>query len=78
MHSRNVLLLVTIGITTFCLNSIATTMHTAFCIATHGYLFFPFELRNVIQKFKSTNVIIIDEMSMMTSNMLCIVELRFK
>jgi len=64
----------TIGITTFCLSSIATIVHIAFCIATHGY----FEPHNVIQKLESTNVIVIDEMSMMTSNMLCIVELRFK
>jgi primosomal protein N' len=61
MHGKNVLLLVTISNTTFCLNAIATTMHIAFCIATHGYLFVPFELHNVIQNLKSTNVIIIDD-----------------
>jgi len=70
IHGKNVLLLVTIRIATFCFSSIATIIHIAFCIATHGYLFIPFELHNVKQKFKSTNVIIIDEMLMMTSNML--------
>jgi hypothetical protein len=65
MEGKNVLLLVTIGITTFCLSSIATSMDTAFCIATHGYVFVPFEPHNGIQKLKSTNVIIIDGMLMM-------------
>jgi hypothetical protein len=50
------------------------TTHTAFRIPTCEYLLVLLEPHNVKEKLKSTNVIVIDEMSMMTNNMLCIVE----
>jgi hypothetical protein len=74
MHGKNVLLLVTTCVATLFLSAFVITMHTAFCIPTCGYLLVFPEPHNVKKKLKSTNVIIIDEMLMMTNNMLCIVE----
>ncbi len=69
MHDKSMLLSTTIGVVAHCSNSTTTTMHTAFGIPTSGYLFVPFEPHIVIDKLKYINVIIIDEMSIMTNNM---------
>jgi hypothetical protein len=69
MHDKNMLLSMTISVATHCLSSTTTTMHTAFGIPTRGYIFVLLEPHNVIDKLKSRNVIIIDEMSIMTNNM---------
>lgn len=74
MHGKNVLLSVTTSATTLFLSASIITVHIAFCIPTCGYLLVLLEPQNVKEKLKSTNIIIIDEMSMMTNNMLCIVE----
>jgi hypothetical protein len=69
MHDKNMLLSRTIGVVAHCSSSTTTTMHIAFGLPTRGYLFVLLEPDNVIDKFKSINVIIIDEMSIMTNNM---------
>jgi len=69
MHGKNVSL--STCVVGFHLNLIPTTMYNVIYIPTCGYLFILLELHNAIEKLKSTNVIIIDEMSMMTSTMLC-------
>jgi hypothetical protein len=56
----------------------ASTIHTVFRIPTHGYLSVLPKLNPVLTKLKNAYVIIIDEMSMMTSNMLCAVEQRLR
>jgi hypothetical protein len=43
-----------------------------------GYLSIFLEFNNIIEKLKIANVIIIDEMSMMTGNILCAMEQRLK
>ncbi len=66
------------GITTLCLCSTTITVHIAFHILVQGYLsIFP-KLSNVIKKLKIANVVIIDEMSMMTRNIFCDVEQHLK
>jgi hypothetical protein len=49
-------------------------VHTIFQIPTQGYLLILFETSVVIECLKNAHVIIIDKMSMMTTNMLCVVE----
>jgi hypothetical protein len=71
MHGKNVSLSATKCVVAFHLSSTTTTMHTTFYIPTCGYLFVLLEPHNVIEKLKSRFVIIIDEMSMMTSTMVC-------
>jgi hypothetical protein len=69
MHDKNMFLSTTIGVVAHCLSSTTTTMQTTFGIPTCGYLFVLLEPHNVIDKLKSRNVIIIDDMSIMTNNM---------
>jgi len=71
MHRKNVSLLATTCVVALHLSLTTTTMHTTIYIPTYGYLFILFEPHNVVEKLKSTNVIIIDEMSMMIGTMLC-------
>ncbi len=71
---KNVLLSTTTGTVAFCLCSTTTTIHIAFCIPVQGYLSILLEPSNVIEKLKIANVIIINEMSMMTNNILCVME----
>ncbi len=66
------------GTTTLHLCSMITIVHTTFCILVHGYLSILLKLNNVMEKLKIANVIIINEMSMMISNILCVVEQRLK
>jgi len=69
----NVLLSTTMGTTTLHL-CFTTIVHIAFCIPMRGYLSIMLKPNNVIEKQKITNVIIINEMSMMTNNIFCVVE----
>jgi len=66
------------GTSTFFLCSTVTTIHTTFHILVRGYLSIFLEFNNIIEKLKIANVIIIDEMSLMTSNILCAMEQRLK
>jgi hypothetical protein len=50
---------------------IASTIHTMFQILTHGYFFLFLEPHTIITKLNNTIITIIDEISMMTSNMMC-------
>jgi hypothetical protein len=74
MHGKNVSLSATTCVVALQLSLTATILHTTIYIPTRGYLFILLEPRNVIKKLKSTNVSIIDEMSMMISTMLCTFE----
>ncbi len=78
VHGKNVLLSTITNVVALCLSTIIIIVYTAFHIPTHGYLSILPKPHNVIEKLKSTNVIIIDEMSMMTSNMLCAIEQHLK
>ena len=69
-----VILSATTGAAALWLSKSASIVHAVFRIPTHGYLFVLHEPSPVLTKLKNANVIIIDEMSMMTSNMLCAVE----
>jgi hypothetical protein len=74
LFGKNVLLSTTIGAATFHLNSIITIIHNGFQIPTQRYLSIIPKIGNIIKCFKNTRVIIVDEMLMMTNNMLCVVE----
>jgi hypothetical protein len=50
--SKNILLLATMGTSTFQLCSTSTTVHIAFCIIVQGYLSIIPEHSNVIEKLK--------------------------
>ena len=60
------------------LNKTANIVHTTFHIPTCGYLSTLFEPSKVIDRLQDVDVIIIDEMLMMTSYMLCTMEQRLK
>jgi hypothetical protein len=70
--SKNILLWAT-SATTFHLNSIATIVHIGFWILTQKYLSILHEPNNIIEHLKEKHVII-NEMSMMTCNKLCVIE----
>jgi hypothetical protein len=73
-HGKNIFLSTITSITTLCLCSTSIIVHTTFRIPVQGYLsIFP-KLNNVIEKVKIANVVIIDEMSKMISNIFCAVE----
>jgi hypothetical protein len=75
---KNVLLSAIMNIITFLLCSIVIIVHIAFHIPVQGYLSILPTPNNVIKKLKIVNLMIIDEMSMMTSNILCIMEQHLK
>jgi hypothetical protein len=75
---KNVLLTTTMGTPTFHLCSTSTTVHIAFRILVQGYLSILPKPSNVIEKLKIANVVIINEMSVMTNNILSVVEQRLK
>ena len=77
-HNKKVTLSATTGAAVLRLSKSASTIHTVFRIPTHGYLSMLPKPSPVLTKLNNANVIIIDEMSMMTSNMLCAVEQRIK
>jgi len=52
----------------------AYTIHTQFKIPIHGYLYVLPQPSNILQSLKYANVIIIDEMLMMTNTMFCAIE----
>jgi ATP-dependent exoDNAse (exonuclease V) alpha subunit len=60
------------------LSSTASTTHSLFRIPSRGYLSPLPEPSTVLERLHSADVIVIDEMSMMTSYMLCTVEHRLK
>jgi hypothetical protein len=74
---QNVLLLAMKGVASLLLNSTTTIVSTTFQIPTQRYLSILLEPSVIIECFKNTHVIIIDEMSMMP-NMLCVVEQTLK
>ena len=73
-HNKKVVLSATTGAAALWLCKSVSTVHIVFRIPTHGYLFVLPEPSPILTKLKNADVIIIDEMSMMTSNMLCAVE----
>jgi hypothetical protein len=75
---KNVLLSTTTGTVAFCYAPQQLQIHIAFRIPVQGYLLILLEPHNVIKKLKIANLIIINEMSMMTSNILCVMEQRLK
>jgi hypothetical protein len=83
------ILIATTKVATLQLSQDACTIHTQFKILICGFLFvfffffffFVFVLpqpNDILQTLKYTHVIIIDEMSMMTSTILCAIEQRLK
>ena len=68
----------TTGAAALRLTPTASTTHTLFRIPSRGYLSPLQEPSIVLERLQLANVIIIDEMSMMTSYMLCTVEHRLK
>jgi hypothetical protein len=53
-------------------------IYIQFRIRVHGYLSILPQASNILQSLKYANVIIIDEISMMSSTMLCAIEQRLK
>lgn len=76
-QGKNVLLTTT-GTTTLRLSQYACTIYTQFRIHVHGYLSLLPQPSNILQSLKYENVIIIDEISMMSNTMLCAIEQRLK
>jgi hypothetical protein len=74
MQGKNVLLIATIRIATIWLSQHACTTHIQFRILVHGYFFTLLKPSNILQTLKNVHVIIIDEMSMVTSTMLCAIK----
>ena len=60
------------------LNKTTNMVHTTFRIPTLGYLSCISKPSKILDKIKTSDVIIIDEMSMMTSYVLCITEQHLK
>ena len=77
-HNKKVIISATTGAAALRLCKTASTVHTMFRIPTHGYLSVLHEPSLILTTLKNADVIIIDEISMMTSNMLCAVEERIK
>ena len=75
---KNVLMCATTGAATWRLCPTTSTAHTFFHIPSRGYLFPLQEPSIVLQRLLMEKIIIIDEISMMTSYMLCTVEHRLK
>jgi ATP-dependent exoDNAse (exonuclease V) alpha subunit len=73
-----VLLSATTGAAALRLSSNTSTTHTLFHIPSRGYLTPLPEPSTVLERLHSADVIVIDEMSMMISYMLCTVEHRLK
>jgi hypothetical protein len=59
-------------------SAISQSIYTQFRIHVHCYLFVLSQPSNILQSLKYTNIIIIDEIWMMTSTMLCATEQRLK
>jgi hypothetical protein len=78
IQNKLVLLSATIGAAALRFSSNASTAHTLFRIPSRGYLSPLPEPSTVLERLHSADVIVIDEMSMMTSYMLCTVEHRLK
>ena len=77
-YDKIIIFSATTGATALRLSKSASTVHTIFRIPTHGYLSVLPELNLVLTKLMNADIIIIDEMSMMTNNMLCGVEQRLR
>jgi ATP-dependent exoDNAse (exonuclease V) alpha subunit len=77
-QNKIVLLSATTGAAALRLSSNASTTHILFRIPSRGYLTPLPEPSTVLERLQSADVIVIDEMSMMTSYMLCTVEHRLK
>jgi hypothetical protein len=77
-QGKNLLLPVSIGLATLWLSQHVCIIHTQFRIHAHSCLSVLPQLSNILQSLKYANVIIIDEMSMMTNIMLCAIEQRLK
>ncbi len=78
-QGKNVLLTTTtIGTTTLWLSQHACTIYTQFRIHVCGYLSVLPQPSNILQSLKFANVIIIDEILMMISTMLCAIEQQLK
>ena len=71
---KNVLICATTGAAALRLSPTALTAHTLFRIPSRGYLSPLQEPSPLLEKLQMADVIIIDEISMMTSYMLCTVE----
>jgi len=71
IHNKIVIISATIRATTFKFSKSASTVHTTFHIPTHNYLSVFHEPNPILTRLKNANIIIINEMSMMTDNMLC-------
>jgi hypothetical protein len=74
LQAKRVLLLATTGATTLPLSPHAHTMHSMFKIPIRGYLIIIIELISILKMLKQAYLIVIDEMSMMTSIVLCAIE----
>ncbi len=75
---KKVILTVTIGCVASRLSSKASTIHNTFHIQCKGYVQPLQELRVEFQILQEANIIIIDEISMMTSTLLQSVETRLR
>jgi len=73
---KKVIFIATIGCVTSRLNSKASTIHNTFHIQCKGYVWPLQELNVEFQILKEVDIIIIDEMSMMTSSLLQNIETR--
>ena len=74
VKGKTVLLSETMGAASRRLSRLANTVHTTFRIPTRGYLYCLSKSSKVLNKMKTSNVIIINKVSMMTSYMLFAIE----
>ena len=77
-QNKKVIISGTTESTTLRLSYITNTIHTTFHIPSHGYLSIYFESSKVINRLQDADVIIINEMSMITSYMLCVIKQHLK
>jgi hypothetical protein len=74
LQGKKVLLLATTRVATLQLSPHACTMHSMFKLPIRGYLTTVIEPSSTLEMLKQANLIVIDEMYMMTSIILCAIE----
>ncbi len=77
-QNKNLLLITITKVVALRLSQHACTIHTQFKILIHGYIYVLPQLSDILQTLKYAHVIIIDEMSMKISIILCAIKQHLK
>ncbi len=78
LQGEKVLLLIITRVANLQLSPHACTVNSMFKIPIRGYLIIIIEPSSTLETLKQPNLIVIDEMSMMASIVLCVIEERLK